>query len=124
MRYIRDATVDHVVDGDTVALLIDMGWQLFARYSCRLVLDPNTSIDTPEHGQPGFAEAVNAAKKLLPAGTAVVCESLRMIDKYGGRFDGSIWLPDGRSFAEAMLIGGWAKKWQAGAPKPFPRAGT
>lgn len=115
--------MDHVIDGDTVALLVDMGWHLYARYSCRVVLDEHTSIDTPEHGHAAYAAAVNAAKSLLPAGTRVVTDSLSMTDKYGGRFDGRLWLPDGRDFAVAMLEGGWARKWPVGSPKPFPRAG-
>lgn len=123
VRYIRNAIVDHVVDGDTVDLLIDLGWQLHARYSCRVLLEPGLGIDTPERGHPDYHTAVLGAQKLLPAGTKVVTESLKMKDKYGGRFDGRIWLPGGQEFAAVMVANGYAKIWPEGQPKPFPRAG-
>lgn len=124
MRYVRDATVEHVTDGDTVALLIDLGWSLFARYACRIVVDASASIDTPERGQGGYAAAVEYARSLLTPGTRVVVESLRMTDKYGGRFDGTLTLPNGTDFAQAMVASGHARVWRVGEPKPFPRAGT
>ncbi len=123
VRYVRNAVVDKVVDGDTVALLVDLGWQLHAKYSCRILLEPDVGIDTPEKGHPEYLDAVGAAKALLRPGTKVVTESLKMIDKYGGRFDGRLWLPDGQEFAALMIASGYAKAWREGTPKPYPRAG-
>lgn len=123
MKYIRNAVVDKVTDGDTVALLIDLGWQLHAKYSCRVLLEPGVGIDTPEKGHPLYLEAVGAAKSLLSPGTKVVTESLKMLDKYGGRFDGRLWLPNGDEFAQRMIASGYAKPWPEGTPKPWPRAG-
>ncbi len=120
----RNATVEKVVDGDTVALLVDMGFSLYARYSCRIVVDDKSSIDTPERGHRDYGAAVRYARQLLHEGDQVVVESIRFIDKYGGRFDGILFLPDGRTFASAMLAAGHARAWAEGEPKPFPRAGT
>ncbi len=123
VRYIRYAVVDKVVDVDTGAVLIDLVLQLHARDSCRIVTGDGGSIDTPERGQPNYARAVDYARTLLEPGDRVVVESVRMKDKYGGRFDGVLWLPNGTTFAENMIAAGFAKVWREGEPKPFPRAG-
>ncbi len=120
----RDAVVEKVVDGDTIALLVDMGFSLFARYRCRVMLDDESSIDTPERGQPGYHEAIEHARTLLSPNDRVVVESLRFVDKYGGRFDGRLFLPAGGNFAEAMVVSGHARVWRYGDPKPFARAGA
>ncbi len=123
VRYIRNAVVEKVVDGDTVALLVDLGWQLRAKYSCRIVVDDASSIDTPERGHIDYQRAVDYARTLLNPGEQVVVESLKMQDKYGGRFDGILWLHNGTTFAQAMLAAGYARIWREGEPKPYPRAG-
>ena len=123
LRYVRRATVERPVDGDTVALLVDMGFSTYVRFSCRVMLDKAASIDTPERGHRGVKEASAAAAALLPVGTRVTVESLSFTDKFGGRFDGRVWLPDGEDFAAAMLATGYALPWPLGQPKPFPRTG-
>lgn len=122
VRYIRNATVQHAADGDTVALMVDLGWRHWAEMSCRLMLDPKVWFDAPERGHRDYAAAVAMARSLLPAGTEVVTESLKMTDKYGGRFDGRLWLPDGREFAALMIDAGLAMAWPEGTPKPYPPA--
>lgn len=42
-RYVYDAEVVRVVDGDTLDLLIDLGFRVFSKQRCRLY-----GIDTPE----------------------------------------------------------------------------
>lgn len=111
-------------DGDTVALMVDLGWKHWAEMACRLLLEPAVGIDTPERGHAGYQAATGAARLLLPAQAVVVTESLKMVDKYGGRFDGRLWLPDGREFAQVMIDLGHALPWREGDPKPFPRAGS
>lgn len=44
--------VDRVVDGDTVDVLVDVGFRLTAVQRFRVL-----GVDTPERGQPGFREA-------------------------------------------------------------------
>lgn len=46
------ATLDRVVDGDTVDLNVDLGFKLTKTVRIRLY-----GVDTPERGQPGWAEA-------------------------------------------------------------------
>jgi micrococcal nuclease len=51
-NYIRKATVINVVDGDTIDAVVDLGYAMTTVQRFRLL-----SINTPERGQEGFAEA-------------------------------------------------------------------
>lgn len=98
------ATVIDVHDGDTCNLMIDLGYGLEIRLACRVY-----GINAPELSNPDGSgkTARDYARTLLPVG-AVVQVTSHGWDKYGGRFDGSITLPDGRDFAQAMLDAGHA----------------
>lgn len=106
------ARVVRVVDGDTVILDLDLGFGLYfqgedwdghVRLSCRVL-----GINAPELGTPeGEASKVFAESLLRPGMIAEVVST--GWDKYGGRFDGLIALPDGRDFGQAMLKAGQAK---------------
>ena len=89
--YTYSAVVKHVVDGDTVDLevslrdkMIDLGFRQF-------VHDRNTmrdrfrllGIDTPERGQPGWAEATEALRGMLPVGQQITITTTKPRDKYG-----------------------------------------
>jgi len=98
-------------DGDTVTLAIDLGFDHqiagvdFAgktRLSCRIF-----GINAPELSTPEGKAALAFAETLLPVGT--LCTVLSQgWDKYGGRFDGTITLPDGSDFGAAMVAAGHA----------------
>jgi endonuclease YncB( thermonuclease family) len=101
------AEIVRVIDGDTVE----------ARVHVWLGLDQTTrirlrGIDAPElHGQcPGEREAAAAARdhliRLLAAGPVTVTDI--SIDKYGGRVDARIRLPDGADVSAAMIKAGQA----------------
>jgi endonuclease YncB( thermonuclease family) len=100
-------------DGDTCHVDLDLGFG-FALLafnpisnrpwiSCRIF-----GINAPElkTGEPGKA-ATDHALSLCPPGTIVAVLSHGW-DKYGGRFDATITLPDGRDFATEMLQAGHA----------------
>jgi endonuclease YncB( thermonuclease family) len=69
-------TVERVIDGDTVAMAVDMGNKVTWRENFRLM-----GIDTPEHGQAGAAEATAYLAQLLSAGVERI-ETFKP-DKYG-----------------------------------------
>lgn len=56
----RHVAIERVIDGDTVALEIDLGNKIHWRDNFRL-----NGIDTPERGQPGYTEATDHLKRLL-----------------------------------------------------------
>lgn len=103
------ARVVSVHDGDTVTLDIDLGFsvgimgQSFAgktQLAARVF-----GINAPELSTDAGKVAHAYAQTLLPTGLLVTVTS-HLWDKYGGRFDGTITLPDGRDFATLMVQSG------------------
>src|SRR4051812_1419109 len=100
-----------VHDGDTVMVDLDLGFDLIiistgwdgsSRIACRIY-----GINAPELSTDAGKAARVFAQTLLHSGDIVEVLSHGW-DKYGGRFDGSIKLPDGRDFAQIMLSTGHA----------------
>lgn len=96
-------------DGDTCHVDIDLGFfeSLRAydinggpRVSCRIF-----GINAPELSTAAGKTALAYAQQICPPGTKVTVTS-HGLDKYGGRFDGSLTLPDGQDFASLMLSSG------------------
>lgn len=108
-----NATVDRVVDGDTVNLTVDLGFTVLIRQSCRLY-----GINAAEKGTEGGNAATANLTELLPVGTHVVVQSLA-IDKFGGRFDGIIYLT-GTNLNDKLVKDGWAAAWDGKGPRPVP----
>lgn len=113
--YQYNATVSYVVDGDTLALDVDLGFFVWVRMSCRLL-----GIDAPEKNTVAGDAAKLYLSKMLPPGTAVVIDSVHA-DKYGGRFDAKVWKAEtGENVADTLVKAGQAKGWIMGAaPKPY-----
>jgi micrococcal nuclease len=65
------------IDGDTVELIVDVGFKMAMRDHFRLM-----GVDTPERGRPGAAEAKARVNALAPAG-AQVTVATHAKDKYG-----------------------------------------
>lgn len=108
-----DATVLHVADGDTVEVTID-AWKdtPFFKEGIRVY-----GIDTPEHVLPPakcsseVLLGLNAkayALTLVKPGDRIKVGFIR-VDKYGGRVDATLTLPDGRDWATLMLTGKYAR---------------
>ena len=96
-------------DGDTCHVDLDLGFGILLN-SHDLDGHPVVSlrvygINAPELGTPTGREALAYALTVCPPGTRVIVVSHGW-DKYGGRFDGSIALPDGSDFATLMLNSG------------------
>ena len=105
------ARVDRVIDGDTALLTIDLGFDHFVpgqdldgktRMACRVY-----GINSPELSTDAGKAARDYAMTLLPVGTRCTVVS-HGYDKYGGRWDGDIHLPDGSSFGQRMIDAGFA----------------
>jgi endonuclease YncB( thermonuclease family) len=86
-------------DGDTCHLDLDLGFALHLQGepSCRIF-----GINAPELATAAGKAALAYAESICPAGTKVSVVSHGW-DKYGGRFDGSLTLPDGSDFGTKML---------------------
>lgn len=94
--------VDRVLDGDTVYCKLDLGFDLTVYARCRVF-----GINAPELRTAEGNAARDFATSLLPVGTNVGVLSHGW-DKYGGRIDATVTLPDGRDLATIMLEAGQA----------------
>ncbi len=113
--YTYNATVVRVVDGDTVIMDVDLGFSCWVRdLSFRLL-----GCNAREHSQIGGKEARANLEKLLPAGMKVKLTSVQT-DKFGGRYDALIMLPDGNDLATLLVESGWAAAWTGNGAKPVP----
>jgi len=77
------AIVERVIDGDTFAVTLDLGWGMFRREvkGCACAVRV-LGYNTPERGKAGWEGATAALKLVLPAGTVVWVESHKL-EKYG-----------------------------------------
>lgn len=96
-------------DGDTAHIDVDLGFsQRAAAYtidghpqlSCRIY-----GINAPELTTDAGKTALAYAQQICPPGTMVTVVSHNW-DKYGGRWNGTITLPDGSDYAALMLTSG------------------
>jgi endonuclease YncB( thermonuclease family) len=101
-----------VVDGDTLLLDIDLGFDHLisaigfageTRLACRIF-----GINAPElRTDAGKAALAFAETTLIKPGDLCQVRSHGW-DKYGGRFDGEVTLPDGTGFGATMVANGQA----------------
>lgn len=70
--YVRKAKVLRWVDGDTVELFVDQGFDDWKKVTFRLL-----GIDTPERNEAGYTEATAFAQSLAPVGKEVVIQSFK-----------------------------------------------
>lgn len=94
------ATVDKVQDGDTIYMRLDIGFDVTVFGRCRVY-----GINAPELSTDAGKAAKEYAESICPVGTVVSVLSHGW-DKYGGRFDGVITLPDGVDFGAKMINSG------------------
>ena len=99
------AVVDRVVDGDTVDVVLDLGFDLSLRGRFRLA-----GIDTPEMNTPAGKAARARTVELLPVGGHVFVETFKADakDKYG-RYLGRFVQADGTDICEILVREGHAK---------------
>lgn len=92
------ATVDRWVDGDTVDMVIDLGFRMSTHQRFRLL-----GVDTPERGEANWREATACASAVMPPGSQITIQSLKT-DKYGR------WLVDLPMVREALVARGIVKQ--------------
>lgn len=110
------ASVIRVVDGDTVDIKVDLGFDILTNMRVRVL-----GIDTPEinAADPALRERAHAAKArvegLLPPGTAVEITTEKDRREKYGRYLASIKLPDAADLAALLLQEGFAVAYDGGA---------
>lgn len=117
-QYVRAATVVTVIDGDTFAASVDLGFYVTVRMSCRVA-----GINAAELTEPGGPEARAGLATILGLGPVTV-RSVKA-DKYAGRFDADVLVtepaPGGArawNVAAWLVDQGYAVPWDGTGPKP------
>ncbi len=108
------AVVDYVLDGDTVAAQVNLAPDVGVTVRVRL-----RNVDTPELSG-DCDDEVNMANRardrvrtLLPRGTVVELENIKD-DKYLGRIDANMFLPDGRDIGDVLVREKLARPYNGG----------
>ncbi len=115
MTYEYRALVVRVIDGDTVILDVDLGFSTWLRHQSFRLL----GINAREKSDAGGGAAKTNLTLMLPAGMTVILTSVKN-DKYGGRYDAHLRLPDGRDLGTTLVQEGWAAPWTGAGTKPLP----
>lgn len=101
MSYTYAATVERVVDGDTLLALIEAGFGIIVRDRLRL-----RGINCPEAGTPEGDRAKKFVEKLLPAGAVVVIKSHKWKTDPHGRFVADVFYRQGIQDAREIIKDG------------------
>lgn len=104
------AKVFNVVDGDTLDVTIDLGFRITLEQRIRLY-----GVNTPERGQPGWAEA-SAMLTGLVLDQTVSAVTVKPHDKYG-RWLATIITANGVDVAQALIDAGLGKPYFGTGPK-------
>lgn len=119
-----DVLVTKVVDGDTFEIATP--WMQFKELTFRVRV---RNLDTPEKGHraqcPIEAARAELATKhtqslIEQAGNTVIITNLGH-DKYGGRIDADVYLPDGRRLADELVNEGLARHYSGGKRESWCR---
>ncbi len=113
------AVVDYIFDGDTFSagVMLDADVEITVRV--RLI-----NVDTPEMNGKCKAEKIMAQSArdllatLMPRGTVVELENIKD-DKYLGRINANVILPDGRDVGRVMIDSGLARPYSGGKRKSW-----
>jgi micrococcal nuclease len=120
--YTYSAVVARPVDGDTLIVDVALGFWLTIRLYCRLLARTSSGwigMNARELNAPGGREAAAFLALLAPAGTPLLVTSIQA-DKYAGRFDGLVTLPDGRDLGALLVDTGFAAAWDGRGTRPVP----
>lgn len=107
-------TVDYIFDGDTFAGRVQLQDDIQITVRVRLM-----NVDTPEiHGQcareiDGANRARDRLAALMPVGSTVDLRDIRD-DKYLGRIDAHVILPDGRDVGQILIDEGLGRPYAGG----------
>jgi endonuclease YncB( thermonuclease family) len=111
------AVVTAVHDGDTITADVNLrGFGVWVRGQVFRLAGCNAR----ELAEPGGLEARDHLRELLNFGeNSVTLTSIRP-DKFGGRYDCAITLPDGSDLVAELIADGWAAAWDGRGIKPVP----
>lgn len=102
-QYTYSARVLKVIDGDTIGVLVDVGFFVALSLTLRLY-----GVNAPELREPAGKKARAWVSKVLPIDATVVVKTFKAPgDKYG-RWLAKVFLPDGTCLNDRMIEEGHA----------------
>jgi len=113
------ATVDYIIDGDTFSAFVKLEDGI--RISVRVRI---ANIDTPEiHGTCDYEikmaqRARDRLAELIPVGGDVELRGIKD-DKYLGRIDALVEMPDGRDVGDVLIGENLARRYSGGRRAPW-----
>ena len=108
------ARVDYIFDGDTFSAQVALDSDVYVTVRVRLI-----NIDTPEMNGKCLAEKQMATRArdvlsaLIPRGTVVELDNIKD-DKYLGRINANVFLPDGRDVGLILIDSGLGRPYKGG----------
>ena len=108
------AVVERIIDGDTISVVMDLGWGLFKKDHVRLA-----GINAPERNTSEGQASLQWLAQELPVGSKVTLIS-HSLDKYGRalasiKLDTELGTED---ISEALVASGHAVRWDGHGVKP------
>lgn len=110
--YTYEAEVVRIIDGDTIEVIIDLGFKVFWKTKIRLA-----GIDAPEKGTAAGAVAVDALRFMIASSKVKIVTEKDKQEKFG-RYLATVYpfagKGDGISVNELMIKGDYAKPYDGG----------
>jgi len=109
--YLYFADVIRWVDGDTVELVIDLGFDLTFGKEKKPITGRLVPIDTPEKKETNFVEAGEFSRHMAPEGSKALVRTVKVKDKLKdnfGRYFVIMYSLEGESINDALLAAGLA----------------
>lgn len=113
------ARVDYIFDGDTFSAQVALDKDVNVTVRVRLI-----NIDTPEMNGKCAMEKQMAVRArdvlsaLIPRGTVVELDNIKD-DKYLGRINANVFLPDGRDVGLILIDSGLGRPYKGGKRQPW-----
>ena len=113
------ARVDYIFDGDTFSAAVELESEVNITVRVRLI-----NIDTPEMNGKCEVEkrmavrARDVLSALIPKGTVVELSNIKD-DKYLGRINANVFLPDGRDVGLILIDSGLGRPYKGGKRKSW-----
>jgi micrococcal nuclease len=119
-QYEYDAKVMRVVDGDTVDVEIDLGFDLTIQQRVRVFGINCPEIHSTDRDEKTRGESAAAfTRQFLPEGSPVVLRTHKAGNEKFGRFLAEIHTQGGRDLGKALIAAGHALVWDGQGAKPI-----
>lgn len=115
--YRYSAEVLRIIDGDTVEVSLDFGFQLRQRVSLRLAGINTLELHDKDPKKRAKANMARDYVDSMIGGKSIITETIKPKDKYS-RYLCNVYLEDGRCLNQLLIDNGMAQPWDGQGEKP------